>query len=205
MQARTQWTHSDVLSQLATTREWSFKIGDRQNAKRQWNTDRRAIYNVTHCIDAGRWVFRHRGVSDGSDGARPLWWSHSARTEYFFADVELATLPNPWFSSGSGLAPHFNRCNRFHPIKNPNLTEPAVFRPVPQFHPPTSLAPIKYLSFDCITKWSICKRCSFACSFTAYSSLCNPISIRCVTAKTANFWRFPTASQQILIGSQSGK
>jgi len=27
------------------------------------------------------------GVSDGSDGARPLWRSHSARTEMIFADV----------------------------------------------------------------------------------------------------------------------
>jgi len=86
MQARTQWTHSDVLSQLATTREWSFEIGDRQNAKRQWNSDRRAIYNARCCIDAGRGVIRHRGVSDGSDRVRPLWRSHSARTEYFFAN-----------------------------------------------------------------------------------------------------------------------
>jgi len=93
MQACTQWTHSDVLSQLATTPEWSFKIGDRQNAKRQWNSDRRATYNATRSIAAGRGVIRHRGVSDGSDGARPLWPSHSARTEYFFPDV-----PSQWIS-----------------------------------------------------------------------------------------------------------
>jgi len=86
MQARTQWTHSNILSQLATTREWSFKIGDWPNAKRQWNSERRAIYNATRCIDSRCGVIRHRGVSDGSDGARPLWRSHSTRTEYFFAD-----------------------------------------------------------------------------------------------------------------------
>ena len=44
--------------------------------------------NATRGIDAGRRVIRHRGVSDGSDGARPLWQSHSAQTEMFFADGE---------------------------------------------------------------------------------------------------------------------
>jgi len=49
--------------------------------------------NATRGIDAGRGVIRHRGVSDGSDGARPLWRSHSARTEMFFADgVQIAKL-----------------------------------------------------------------------------------------------------------------
>jgi len=46
-----------------------------------------AICDATRGLDAGRGVFRHRGVSDGSDGARPLLQSHSARTEKFFADV----------------------------------------------------------------------------------------------------------------------
>jgi hypothetical protein len=86
MQARTQRTQSDVWSQLATTPEWSFTIGDRQNEKKRWNSDQRAIWNSTRWIDAGRRVIRHWGVSDGSDGARPLWRSHSARTEIFFAD-----------------------------------------------------------------------------------------------------------------------
>jgi len=95
MQARTQWTHSDVWSQLATLPEWRFKIGDRQNVKKPWNSDQRAILNATGWIDAGRGVIRHRGVSDGSDRARPLWRSHSARTEIFFADV----LPTDgWFT-----------------------------------------------------------------------------------------------------------
>jgi len=69
IQARTQWTHSDVWSQLATTPEWSFKIGDRQNKKKRWNSGQRAIWNATHWIDAGRGVICHRGVSDGSDRA----------------------------------------------------------------------------------------------------------------------------------------
>ena len=87
MQACTQWTHSDVWSQLATTPECLFTIGDRQSEKEWRNSDRRAICNATRGIDTGRWQIRLRGVSDGSDRARPLWRSHSARTEMFFPDV----------------------------------------------------------------------------------------------------------------------
>ena len=52
------------------------------------NCDRTAMCNATRGIDAGRWVIRHRGVSDGSDWVRPLWRSHSARTEMFFPDEQ---------------------------------------------------------------------------------------------------------------------
>jgi len=86
MQACTQWNHSDVWSQLPTTPECLFKIGDQQSEKKLRNCDRRVICNATRGIDAGRGVICHRGVSDGSDGARPLWRSHSAQTEMFFAD-----------------------------------------------------------------------------------------------------------------------
>ena len=55
--------------------------------KKRRNCDRRAMRNATRGIDTGRGVILHRGVSDGSDGARPLWRSHSARTEMFFADL----------------------------------------------------------------------------------------------------------------------
>jgi len=55
--------------------------------KKQRNCDQRAMCNMTRGIDARRGVICQRGVSDGSDGARPLRRSHSARTELFFADV----------------------------------------------------------------------------------------------------------------------
>jgi len=42
-------------------------------------------------LDSGRGAIRHRGVSDGSDGARPLWRSHSARTEMIFADAPITS------------------------------------------------------------------------------------------------------------------
>jgi len=92
MQACTEWTHSDVWSQLAPTPEWLFEIGNRQSAKKRRNGDRRAICNALRGIDAGRRLIRHRGVSDDSEGARPLWRSHSAQTEMFFADVLLDYL-----------------------------------------------------------------------------------------------------------------
>ena len=63
------------------------KIGDRQSEKKRRHGDRRAMCNATRGIDAGRGVIRHRGVSDGSDGVRPLWRSQSAQTELFFADA----------------------------------------------------------------------------------------------------------------------
>ena len=87
MHAYTQWTHSDVWSQLATTPECLFNITDRQSKKKWGNGDWRAIYNATRRIDAWRGVYCHRGVSDVPDGARPLWCSHSARIEIYFADV----------------------------------------------------------------------------------------------------------------------
>ena len=90
MQACTQWTYSDLWSQLATTPECLFKIGDQQSDKKRRNSDRRAICHATRAIDAGRGVIRHKGVSEGSDGVCPLWRSRSTWTEMFFADVTKA-------------------------------------------------------------------------------------------------------------------
>ena len=74
-----------------STPECSFKIGDRQSEKKRWNSDRRAICNVMRGIEAGCGAIHHRVVSDSSEGAHPLWRSHSAQTEIFFADVSLPT------------------------------------------------------------------------------------------------------------------
>jgi len=64
----------------------SFTMDYRGSGKKQRNWNLRPICNPTRCISAGRGVVCHRGVSDGSDGACPLWPSHFARTEMFFAD-----------------------------------------------------------------------------------------------------------------------
>jgi len=98
MRACTQWTHSDVWSQLAPTPECLLKIRDRQSEKNRWNSDWRAICNATHGIETGCGAIRHRGVSEGSDGARPLWRSLSARTEIFFADVDV-DICIPWWTA----------------------------------------------------------------------------------------------------------
>jgi len=95
----------------------------------------------------------------------------------------LATVPNPRFGSGSRLEPNWNLCNGFYHIKKPNHTEPAVFWPVPQILQLPTLAQIKYLSSDSIAIWFIRKRCSFACSFTSSSTLCDPTNIRCGAVK----------------------
>jgi len=90
----TEWTHSDVWSPLATTPQCSFTIGYRQSQKKWQNCYRRAIWNATNHFGAGHGVVCHRGGSDGSGGARPLWRSHSAWTEMFFADVVIKKIVN---------------------------------------------------------------------------------------------------------------
>jgi len=83
MQERTQWTHSDVWSQLPTTPECSLKIGEWQSEKKRRNCDRRAICNGMGGIEAGRGVIHHRGVLDSSDGAI------LPRRKYFLLMVEF--------------------------------------------------------------------------------------------------------------------
>jgi len=87
MQEHTQWTHSDISSQLATTPECSFEIGVRQREKNWWRCNRRVICDATHGTDTGRGVISHWGVSDGSDRAYPLWWRHSTWTDICFVHV----------------------------------------------------------------------------------------------------------------------
>jgi len=86
MAACTQWTHSDVWLQLATTPEWLCNTGDRLNEKARWNSNWRVLSNVTRCIDAGCGVIHHTGVSDWSYRVHLLQRSHSAWTEFCFAD-----------------------------------------------------------------------------------------------------------------------
>jgi hypothetical protein len=50
MQARTQWTHSDVWSQLAITPECSFELGDWQSENKRCNSTQRVIYNAMRVI-----------------------------------------------------------------------------------------------------------------------------------------------------------
>jgi len=80
--------------------EWEQKMGmiecvfriDRQSEKKRRKGDQRAICHATRGVDAARGVIHHRGVSDRSDRVRPLWRSHSAWTEMFFADVSKSSV-----------------------------------------------------------------------------------------------------------------
>ena len=67
--------------------ECLFKTRDQQREKNLRNRDQKAICNATRGIDAVHRGLRHRGVFDGSDGARPVSRSHPAQTEMFFVDV----------------------------------------------------------------------------------------------------------------------
>ena len=126
MQACTQWTHSDVLSQLATTPECLLNIGEQQSEEKQWNGDRRAICDATRDPDAGRGVIRHRGVSDGSDGARRISRCHSARTEKSFANggKMFKNKPNYWnleFQAGFGKQSKKRQCMIRNLLKSGDL------------------------------------------------------------------------------------
>jgi len=71
--------------------ECVFRI-DQQSEKKRRNGDQRVIRNMTHGIHAGRRVIHHWGVSEGSDGARPLSRSHSAQTEMFSVDAQWLVI-----------------------------------------------------------------------------------------------------------------
>jgi len=83
----TQWTDSYVSSQLAAMPHCSSTIGYWQSEKKWRKCDQRALCTETHGIGAGCGVICRRGICDGSDGARPLERSHSARMEMSFPDA----------------------------------------------------------------------------------------------------------------------
>ena len=85
-------THSDQWSQSATMPQCSFTREYWQSKKNWRNCDGSVICNVMRGIGTGRRVICHWGLSDSSDGARPLWRSHSAQTEMFFADGSVCRI-----------------------------------------------------------------------------------------------------------------
>ena len=113
--------------------------------------------------------------------------------------VVLATGPVTRQRSGFWLAVQF--CLVPDPAKNPTRFVLAGLLPgpvtnlwsfgqvqhtaEPYFCDLRTLPAIKYLSSDRITIRYIRKRCTFACSFTSYSPLCDPINICRVAVK----WR----------------
>jgi len=96
-------------------------------------------------------------------------------------------VPNPRFGSWSWFEPNRNCRNRFHSIKNPKHTGPAVLWLVSPLRELRTSAQMKFLSSDHTAIWYICKRCSFEGSFISCSPICDPINSHWVTAKNAQF------------------
>jgi len=120
------------------------------------------------------------------------------RKQNLYHSPVLSRVPNWRFSSGCQLEANWNRCKGFYPITKPNHTEPTVFWPVPHFRKLRTLAPTQYLGSDLITIWYIRNRCSFRCSFTCQSLICDSITIRWVAVKSR--WKlgvFPSDSTNI--------
>jgi hypothetical protein len=68
----------------------------------------------------------------------------------------------------------------------------------------TILAPIKYLSSDHITTWSVCRLCSFSCSSTYCSEIRDPTSIRWAAIEhrpiLLTICHYITTTQRISVG-----
>jgi hypothetical protein len=102
----------------------------------------------------------------------------------FDTQLVLATVPgypavvrvwNRTELSSSGCYPE-NRST--HRVRGRIGTEPQF-----QFTVPTTLAPIQYLSSDCIATWSICEMCRLMPYFISRSQICDRINIHWVAVK----------------------
>jgi len=101
--------------------------------------------------------------------------------------------------SGSKPEPHLN----------PRFFWQVLHAAVPYFRELSTFSPIKYFSSACITIWYILKRCSFACSFTSSSPICDQINIHWFSVKEClKFGVFrsdPTNTDRIAIWRQGGE
>jgi len=102
-----------------------------------------------------------------------LQWSGFRLAVVFYSVSDLAKIPARFVLAE--LLPG--------PDINPRFFGRVQHTAEPHFCELRTLAPNKYLSWDCITIWYIPQRCSIACSFTSYSPLCDPINIRWVAVK----------------------
>ena len=117
--------------------------------------------------------------------------------------IDVGSVSN---GSGLGLEPELNRCNRsYHPTTQTVPIEP-VLPPKTRHFMCTILPPIKYLSFDRIVTWSVCRLCSLSRSCTSHCQIWDRTNIHGVTAENPPIspiqWRFVTVVQRILVHSQ---
>jgi hypothetical protein len=116
---------------------------------------------------------------------------YSAVTQPCF-QLWLAMGQNSWFRSRSGSDPERDHYNGFPPTT---------------WHfKSTILAPIKYLSSDCIVTWSVCRLRTVRPSFPSRSHICDRTNICWVAIEnphiSAEILRSLTAIQQISVQSQ---
>ena len=190
MEACTLSTHSDLWSQLGTMQESRFKIGDRQNEKKQSKSDQMVLWKAMRWNDAGRWIIRHAGVSEDSDAACRFRQSHSAWTDKLFCWCpllrKLSILPSPTttVSNSSILAVQFHvwvgtglvLLRHIDPIKQLNYIDPMVVWAVPHCGKLMALPPIQCLNCNRVTIWYIHKRCSLGCPLPSSSQIGNALT-----------------------------
>jgi len=114
----------------------------------------------------------------------------------------LATVPTCEYSSGLGLEPEPNSCNRSYPTKTRTV---AIGPPKTRHFKLTTLALNKYLSTDGIVTRSIRRLCRIICSFTFRVQICNPPNIHLVAINnlpiSPKIGRFFRATLRLLFGS----
>jgi len=94
-------------------------------------------------------------------------------------EMSMEPYPNRkfWFIDNPD---HHSACGSVLTCNRTRSAGPDPLLSLPAPHMSTFLAPIKYLSSDCITTWSIRRLSSFRLSFTSRFQLCDPTSIRWV-------------------------
>ena len=117
----------------------------------------------------------------------------------------LATVPTHEYGSRLGLEPEPNRCNGSYHTKTQTVAIGPVIPPTTWHFNITTLAPIKYLSSDRITTWSIRRLCRISRSFTSHVQNGDLTNICLVIIKnpriSPTIVRFLKATQRLLVGS----
>ena len=121
----------------------------------------------------------------------------------------LATGPKCRVGSRSGSTRTRTVATGLTTPKTQTIGNGAVLPPKTRHLKLTILAPIKYLSSDRITTWSVCRLCSFGRSFTSRFQICDLTSIRWVTIEnppiSLKITHYFATTQRISVGSQIWK
>jgi len=114
--------------------------------------------------------------------------------------------PNSQVGSSPGSTWNWTNATGLTTQKSQNVENGPVLQPKTQHLKFIILAPIKYLSSDCIVTWSILRLCHFSRSFTILSQICDQINIRWVAIENLRIsneiWSYFTVIKLILVRSQ---